>query len=270
MFQFSECGIGLFELITFSIEELQCHLQQTDADWKIEVIFEAISSWRKRNKSAILSALTSNELPGNGGANEPCESSGSVLNTHALEREQRGLLLTPVNESTDSGIVSTKTVGCVPLEIRSQIDSDSLCTGNESSKILDELELLDVSQSTPSVSSNGEAELATASVSASFNDGIETNETERRQEKQNNEEHPPYSSDTVFSPSILAALLKNSEEGKDILRRSTLGELSEAKQLALAGIIAKYHLATKDQLRVDDLERYALAITTIFKSERKV
>lgn len=80
----------------------------------------------------------------------------------------------------------------------------------------------------------------------------------------------PSSSATLFSPDVLAGLLKCTEEGKDIMQRSNVGELSEAKQLALAGIIAKYHLATHNKLRAEDLERYALAVTSLFKSERKV
>lgn len=54
------------------------------------------------------------------------------------------------------------------------------------------------------------------------------------------------------------------------MHKSTFGELSEAKQLTLAGIIAKYHLARKTKLLANDVERYALTITTLFKFEHEV
>ncbi|XP_058452589.1 uncharacterized protein LOC131431106 isoform X2 [Malaya genurostris] len=70
-------------------------------------------------------------------------------------------------------------------------------------------------------------------------------------EKQNKEENLSFvSSSTGFSPRLLTALFETTEE-------------------ALAGVISKYHLATKNQLRQDDLERYALAIITVFKFELK-
>lgn len=75
---------------------------------------------------------------------------------------------------------------------------------------------------------------------------------------------------TVFTPKILLQLLQTTEEGKDIIKYADIAELSEAKQLELAGIIAKYHLNTKCKLRTEDLETYALAVTSLFKFERKV
>ncbi|XP_055543334.1 uncharacterized protein LOC129728887 [Wyeomyia smithii] len=125
----TECGIGLFELVTISVEELKEYLDRTDIQWNLTVVFELIRSWRKQN---------------------------------------------------------------------------------------------------PSSSSTG-----------------------------------------LFSPNVLTVLLNATEEGKDILQKSSFGELSEAKQLSLADIIAKYHLAKEKKLRSDDLERYASAITSLFKFERK-
>ncbi|XP_065073049.1 uncharacterized protein LOC135697363, partial [Ochlerotatus camptorhynchus] len=80
---------------------------------------------------------------------------------------------------------------------------------------------------------------------------------------------PKSSSANVFTPRILLQLLQNTEEGKDIIKYANISELSEAKQLELAGIIAKYHLNTKSKLHTEDLEIYALAVTSLFKHEQK-
>lgn len=72
-----------------------------------------------------------------------------------------------------------------------------------------------------------------------------------------------------FDCTILLDLLKQSEEGKDIINRAQAGELTEAKQNQLAGLIAKYHLIHRGKLRAEDLQTYALAICTLFKSERQ-
>lgn len=73
-----------------------------------------------------------------------------------------------------------------------------------------------------------------------------------------------------FDCTALLELLKQSEEGKEIITRAQTGELAEAKQLQLAGIVAKYHLIHREKLRAEDLQTYALAICTLFKSERQV
>lgn len=75
---------------------------------------------------------------------------------------------------------------------------------------------------------------------------------------------------TILSPKLLHKLLLSTEKGKAIIEKAELGELSEAKQLQLAEIVANYHLSLNKKLQSDDLERYALTITTLFKSEKKV
>ncbi|XP_055548437.1 uncharacterized protein LOC129732014 [Wyeomyia smithii] len=50
---------------------------------------------------------------------------------------------------------------------------------------------------------------------------------------------------------------------------STPKELSEPLQLDLAEVIAKYHLNNKHSLRKENLESYALVVTSLFKHERK-
>lgn len=74
----------------------------------------------------------------------------------------------------------------------------------------------------------------------------------------------------ILSPAILEEILNKSEEGKDIIHRAATGELSEAKQLQLAGFVANYHLNHRSVLHTEDLETYALAICTLFRFERKV
>lgn len=73
----------------------------------------------------------------------------------------------------------------------------------------------------------------------------------------------------TLNPEWLNGLLLSSEKGKDILRRSEHGELSEPKQQQLAEIVANYHISLHRNLRSEDLENYSLAITTLFKSEKK-
>lgn len=74
----------------------------------------------------------------------------------------------------------------------------------------------------------------------------------------------------LFSPSVLHQLLNSSELGKDIVRRSEIGELSTGRQHELAGIVGEWHLANKARLLQEDLEEYATTIKAVFKSERKV
>ncbi|XP_058456941.1 uncharacterized protein LOC131434294 [Malaya genurostris] len=73
----------------------------------------------------------------------------------------------------------------------------------------------------------------------------------------------------VFTPGFLRNLLEKNETGKDILERTKIGELSDTKQLQLAGIIARHHLICKKKLRTEDLEVYSLAVTTLLKSEKR-
>ncbi|XP_021701070.1 uncharacterized protein LOC110676769 [Aedes aegypti] len=73
----------------------------------------------------------------------------------------------------------------------------------------------------------------------------------------------------LFSPSVLHQLLNSSELGKDIVRRSEIGELSTGRQHELAGIVGEWHLANKARLLQEDLEEYATTIKAVFKSERK-
>lgn len=75
---------------------------------------------------------------------------------------------------------------------------------------------------------------------------------------------------SVFSASTLLTLLEATIEGKDIIEKAKIGELSEPKQLQLSTTIAKFHLQHKSRLRTEDLETYAEAITILFKFERKV
>ncbi|XP_055526355.1 uncharacterized protein LOC129719035 [Wyeomyia smithii] len=112
---------------------------------------------------------------------------------------------------------------------------------------------------------NGDLEFAGTSASTIYQEPDVLNETTKHYK--NNE--PLSSSIGLFSPNVLTVLLNATEEGKDILQKSSFGELSEAKQLSLADIIAKYHLAKEKKLRSGDLERYASAITSLFKFERK-
>ncbi|KXJ76739.1 hypothetical protein RP20_CCG009069 [Aedes albopictus] len=79
-----------------------------------------------------------------------------------------------------------------------------------------------------------------------------------------------YTSYNSFDCNVLLGLLNQTEEGKDIIIRAQAGQLSDSKQLQLAEIVAKYHLTHREKLHREDLETYALAICTLFKSEQKV
>ncbi|XP_055525318.1 uncharacterized protein LOC129718515 [Wyeomyia smithii] len=72
-----------------------------------------------------------------------------------------------------------------------------------------------------------------------------------------------------FTPYKLLEILKRTQTGKDILRRAKHTELSEASQLKLAEIVAKHHISLGKKTTAEDLEKYSLAIVTLFKLERK-
>lgn len=74
----------------------------------------------------------------------------------------------------------------------------------------------------------------------------------------------------VFTPKVLEQLLRVSEGGKEILQYGATGELSDDKQQELCTIIAKHHLSTRSKLLTDDLRKYTLAVTSLFKFEREV
>lgn len=74
----------------------------------------------------------------------------------------------------------------------------------------------------------------------------------------------------LFSPSALLHLLNSTELGKDIIRRSEVGELSTGRQHELAGIVAEWHLANRTRVTQEDLEEYAATVTAVFHSEKKV
>lgn len=80
----------------------------------------------------------------------------------------------------------------------------------------------------------------------------------------------PQDESNVFTTKVLEKLLKFSEEGKEILQCAAKAELSDDKQQELATIIAKHHLKTRSKLLTEDLRKYALAVTSLFKFERLV
>lgn len=73
-----------------------------------------------------------------------------------------------------------------------------------------------------------------------------------------------------LTPNGLIQLLQTTETGKEIIDRANLAELSEAYQLKLSEVIAKFHISQCKKTTANDLESYSLAVTTLFKSERKV
>ncbi|XP_058464405.1 uncharacterized protein LOC131438408 [Malaya genurostris] len=73
-----------------------------------------------------------------------------------------------------------------------------------------------------------------------------------------------------LSPSVLLALLTQTKEGKEITICAKDGELSEAKQFQLAGVIARYHLGQCKITKKELLENYVRVITTLFPHEKAV
>lgn len=92
----------------------------------------------------------------------------------------------------------------------------------------------------------------------------------------NNEKHS-YSEEEHISEKaitltagLLLSLLNGNEEGKSLIEKAKICELSDSNQHVLAGTIARFHLNHRRKLLTEDLESYWLAIKSLFKFERKV
>ncbi|XP_055543001.1 uncharacterized protein LOC129728579 [Wyeomyia smithii] len=101
-----QCGIQLYELLTYSLEDFKNSLQQSSVEWNYGKIFGHIDDWRKRNKSQILQALSAGkETDSTANNNRNCEevSQGSeYLSEERLLSITDGEII-PKNHACDSG-----------------------------------------------------------------------------------------------------------------------------------------------------------------------
>ncbi|XP_058446976.1 uncharacterized protein LOC131427624 [Malaya genurostris] len=72
---FEQSGIGVFELLTITVEQLQTYLEPTETAWKYDDLFNNIAIWRQRNKHKILRALNAPEIEN---ADQPCADNDQV------------------------------------------------------------------------------------------------------------------------------------------------------------------------------------------------
>ncbi|XP_055524783.1 uncharacterized protein LOC129718236 isoform X2 [Wyeomyia smithii] len=60
----NDCNLGLYELLTFDVEDLHNHLEPFGISWSYDNLYEKTNVWRKRNKIAIQQILTGDTTNG--------------------------------------------------------------------------------------------------------------------------------------------------------------------------------------------------------------
>ncbi|XP_058821059.1 uncharacterized protein LOC131683247 isoform X1 [Topomyia yanbarensis] len=73
-----------------------------------------------------------------------------------------------------------------------------------------------------------------------------------------------------FGPNKLRSLLEGTVTGKELINRAHQGPLSNQSQAELISILSEYHISTKGKVTEEILKIYTLAITLLFKHEKKV
>ncbi|XP_055618359.1 uncharacterized protein LOC129763378 [Toxorhynchites rutilus septentrionalis] len=58
----NDCELGIFELLTFDLEDFRRILEPCGIDWSYKNLSERISAWRKRNKQQIAALLNSDAV----------------------------------------------------------------------------------------------------------------------------------------------------------------------------------------------------------------
>ncbi|XP_058821061.1 uncharacterized protein LOC131683247 isoform X2 [Topomyia yanbarensis] len=72
-----------------------------------------------------------------------------------------------------------------------------------------------------------------------------------------------------FGPNKLRSLLEGTVTGKELINRAHQGPLSNQSQAELISILSEYHISTKGKVTEEILKIYTLAITLLFKHEKK-
>ncbi|XP_058453812.1 uncharacterized protein LOC131431884 [Malaya genurostris] len=218
------------------------HLKDTDADWNIDVVFDVVRSWRKRNQAKITSFLQS--VSENVNPETSAENGRKSGNEHNVI--ERKLLESQIYHERE------------PKKELSHETTDTLNNKLNNNNTSGAPFLTDTKNYVINIANDfSSEELAQQDITVS-------DVSETCFEVHKNLQH-----ETAFTPRFLYSLLQQTEEGKDIIERAKIGELSETKQLELAGIIAKYHLISKKKVQTEQLETYTLAICTLFQSERQ-
>ncbi|XP_058820798.1 uncharacterized protein LOC131682991 [Topomyia yanbarensis] len=294
-----QCDLGIFELCTFDVEEFREFLEPTGVSWCYENLYQKIAAWRKRNRSRITELLSGAVLEGKTHPSPSAaakdyelavaevfsENEQEAIFSSSLKQEQ--LAVVPVLEcqkqykleytpgrSSDIGqlIATSNTNQFVVGKILSEANSQR--SGLEELRFQQGIEQ-------PGEDSREYSPFRSRSESSDrenepYQECIDLPQSLQKERSvdldaedfsQNDDRTEPASE--LFTPKFLLKLLEQTETGKDILERAKLGELSDAKQLQLAGIIARHHLTLKKKLSSEDLQTYSLAVITLFKSERK-
>ncbi|XP_062534538.1 uncharacterized protein LOC134203688 [Armigeres subalbatus] len=325
----AERGIDEFDLLTITSERLAEELKNISGNWNVLEIYQQISSWRDRNKLAVLGLLRAQQIEIQGElkvviqqmptvvptVSDPVPSNetislGAIAGVAQATVQKDGSLIPTASEvSIDICPVDIVKPISVSTELHLSGAVECVLPSIEDFPIAEpnNIELLteaDVAQTETSTGQHAESitvELAAVSASnpteSNFPDGIKNSsepievlsvpEQGRKPvlKDSNNVSEVLYVSECSnrdadrvaglnagrenFSPKFLKDLLLSTEEGKDIIRRAALSELSDAKQLRLAHIIADYHLKTHQKVKTEDLENYSSCIITLFESERK-
>ncbi|XP_062701043.1 glutamic acid-rich protein-like [Aedes albopictus] len=256
---FEQCDIGLYELLTLSLQDLKEYLEQTGVNWSYENLFERITSWRKRNKTQIAQLLLSGSS-----LQEPPEAAASSSLPKADEHFEivTEIILHPESQPEE--------------EQESQPEEEQGESQQEEKEELRE-KSTDVENSQPEPlaeervqSPSDQLDTSQSEKTNTVAEDVNKHSSPSVQSYPDQQSRPDTSRLITLNPEWLNGLLLSSEKGKDILRRSEHGELSEPKQQQLAEIVANYHISLHRNLRSEDLENYSLAITTLFKSEKKV
>lgn len=335
------CDIGIFELLSISIQELEQFLEPTGVSWCYDQLYAIIDSWRKRNvcfnhystvvqiikelflqKAQILRLLKKEAAPGCVKVEIPVGVPPEVLAAQAevplqnFKSESCAANFHPKRlPNTKGGELRKASV--VPgesssVEVEEEAATEGQCFSNEVVSNTTHVRN-GVADATESVQlpANPVSHLSTVNESNRqlLSDLSNPHQPQARQVTPHQSlsdqpnTHQPLSPATSlchaqpdhanplppqpctsiahqaqsgqplipsFTTIWLQSLLQSTEKGKDIIQRAAQGELSESKQRQLAGIVAKHHLSLNKTLHSDDLERYTLAITTLFKSEKKV
>ncbi|KXJ72672.1 hypothetical protein RP20_CCG017447, partial [Aedes albopictus] len=232
---FTDLNIGIQELSTITADELEEALQRTCLSegyvWNTKQIFDRIYQWQQKNVSVYF--LHDNYF---------------AKNIYIIYSMQKLALQTlPKHEQ-------------IPADERQDLTGETAASRIEAS---DPLPLPEKSIEFVKIS-DGQEKVETSDRSCSFDAGcsyrngsglgvVDENLVGRK----------------LFSPSALLHLLNSTELGKDIIRRSEVGELSTGRQHELAGIVAEWHLANRTRVTQEDLEEYAATVTAVFHSEKR-
>ncbi|XP_062557171.1 uncharacterized protein LOC134222036 [Armigeres subalbatus] len=280
----SKCGITLYELVSTSFEDFKNKLESTSVQWKYEVLFDIIDGWRKRNKLNVVQTapkpLTASAYLAPVPRSIPVTGS-IVINNETPEELQAKTEVVEVVDTCSHSAQSAVCLSYVPpvaasdeFTVAGVSEELAECSNFSPDSCLKDKQTAEAPKLTSA--ENGEC-LVQAGVSGYLGKHSQSlpqatvpvapisSVTESGTEDKPVAELDVATQSSVFSASTLLTLLEATIEGKDIIEKAKIGELSEPKQLQLSTTIAKFHLQHKSRLRTEDLETYAEAITILFK-----